>query len=89
MGNKGFSFLLKTLWENSIFLTRVLPVCSLHACIVLFVGVLLERTFLVTNAWFAMALKIYTTRYNWLKTGKCSWTAFGVQPRIRGGTFFV
>ena len=89
MGNKGYSTIPRTLFENITFLARALPVRSVPTFIELLIGAMLTQAGFVTEAWLAInPLRSWSGYYKWLQQGKWSWVALGVQLAKLVVTFF-
>jgi hypothetical protein len=80
MENKGCSTIPRILFENITYLTRALPLRSVPTFIELLIGAMITQSGFVTQAWLAInPLRTWTSYYKWLKDGKWSWVALGVQ----------
>ena len=89
MGNKGYSTIPRTLSESITFLARALPIRSVPTFIELLIGAMLTQSGFVTEAWLAInPLRSWTDYYKWLRHGKWSWVALGVQLAKLVVTFF-
>ena len=68
MGNKGYSTIPRTLFENITFLARALPVRSVPTFIELLVGAMLTQSGFVTEAWLAVdCLCNWSGYFKWLQ----------------------
>lgn len=80
MEYKGCSTIPRILFENITYLIRALPLRSVPTFIELLIGAMITQSGFVTQAWLAInPLRTWTSYYKWLKEGKWSWVALGVQ----------
>src|SRR3972149_2814317 len=76
----GYCRIPHTLFESITFLVQALPLRSAPTFIELVIGAMLTETGFVTQAYLALPMKRnWSGYYKWIKKGKWSWVAVGVQ----------